>query len=267
MGGFSGKLGPVVGYNWRGRWCMRALVEGRNPRTERQQAHRDLFRQQVQLASRFNWVLRQTMQAPSLELGMTPCNLFVHCNQAAFGEEAGRLTVEWERLVLAAGPVAPVAFTDIEVSEPTVLTLSFERNPTRGRANQYDSVSVFVYCDELGQGFWSAPVHRRAGRLAVALPDAFAGCEVQLWGLVQDRNGRWADSVYIGHGPVDPSAVTADAADPAATAGEGASTEAERNDNQQEKKDGETVLSLRPQGGRWGSNPRPPDPQSGALTS
>lgn len=212
LGGFSGRVGMVVGYRWRGRWCMRAHVEGRNPRTARQQAHRRQFGQQVRLAGHFNWLLRETMQEESLQRHMTPCNLFVHSNQHAFGEADGGLSVQWEQLVLATGPVAPVAFTQIEITDRTTLTLSFERNPLRLRANGYDRVSVFVYSPVLEQGFWSAPVYRRAGRLAVALPDLFAGEEVQLWGLVQDREGRWADSLYIGHGPVDPQALTPTAA-------------------------------------------------------
>ena len=68
LGGFSGKLGPAVGYCWNGKWCMRshnAVV--RNPRTEAQQEHRMLFRDMVRLAGRMKEALRIGLREASLE--------------------------------------------------------------------------------------------------------------------------------------------------------------------------------------------------------
>ena len=210
MGGFRGRLGTVVGYQWRGRWCMRARVEPRNPRSERQQAHRSLFKQQVQLASRLNWVLREALQAPSLQRGMTPCNYFVHRNQQAFSQADGRLEVDWSALVLSEGPVAPVQFGVPQVSDETTLTIAFERNPLHVRADKYDRVYLFVYAPEVEVGFLSAPVYRRSGLLQAVLPEVMAGCEVQLWGLVQDAQGRWSETLYVGYGPLVPETESAD---------------------------------------------------------
>ena len=85
LGGFQGKMGPTVGYQWRGKWVVRTFSKHpRNPRTAAQQDHRMLFKQQVQLAGRMNWVLRETLELVSMEHGMTPCNYFVKRNQEAF---------------------------------------------------------------------------------------------------------------------------------------------------------------------------------------
>ena len=204
LGGFSGKLGPVVGYQWRGRWCLRARPEWvRNPRSEAQQRHRMMFREEVRLAARMNWVLRKTLEECSLDEGMTPGNLFVKENQRCFGWAEGRLTVDWGALVLSHGPVAPVAFGAPEVTAGCRLTVAFERNPLRVRADKYDRVYLYVYCEAVGRGYLTAPVYRRDGRLSVALPDEFGGREVQLWGLVQDEKGRWSETIYIGYGPLE----------------------------------------------------------------
>ena len=38
LGGFVGKLGPVVGYRWKNVWCVRSQSRiVNNPRTEAQQ--------------------------------------------------------------------------------------------------------------------------------------------------------------------------------------------------------------------------------------
>ena len=204
LGGFSGSLGPVVGYQWRGRWCLRAKPQlVKNPRTEEQQRHRMMFREEVRLAARMNWVLRATLEELSLADGLTPCNYFVKDNQRCFGLDEEQLTVDWSRLALSHGPVAPVAFDVPEVSEGTVLTIDFEKNPLHVSAGQYDKVYLYVFCPEVEQGFLSAPVYRRVQRLSVALPEVMAGREVQLWGLVQDSAGRWSETIYIGYGPLE----------------------------------------------------------------
>ena len=233
LGGFQGRMGPTVGYQWRGKWVVRTFSSHpRNPRTAAQQEHRMLFKQQVQLAGRLNWVLRETLDLVSMEHGMTPCNYFVMRNQEAFstittpsplrgtppqeGEtgkaelrgaeeelDSTRLQVDWERLVLSEGPVAPVAFGAPEVADGTTLVVPFERNPLHMRADNYDRVYIYVYCPEIERGFFSAPVYRREQRLAVVLPESFAGREVQVWGMVQDAAGRWSQTLYIGHGPIE----------------------------------------------------------------
>jgi len=240
LGGFQGRMGPTVGYQWRGKWVVRTFSSHpRNPRTAAQQEHRMLFKQQVQLAGRLNWVLRETLDLVSMEHGMTPCNYFVMRNQEAFGtittpsplrgtppqegetgkaeqtpqslrdsspslgEQLATLAVDWERLVLSEGPVAPVAFGAPEVADGTTLVVPFERNPLHMRADNYDRVYIYVYCPEIERGFFSAPVYRREQRLAVVLPESFAGREVQLWGMVQDAAGRWSQTLYIGHGPIE----------------------------------------------------------------
>ena len=77
LGGYSGRLGPVVGYLWRGKWCLRAKPgKVRNPRTDRQQSHRHLFKAMVQFASRQSQVLRIGMRQVSHDEGMTEQNLF-----------------------------------------------------------------------------------------------------------------------------------------------------------------------------------------------
>ena len=212
-GGFSGSVGPVVGYQWRGRWCMRSHPRAvRNPRTEAQQEHRQMFKEEVQLASRMNWVLKESFNALSLAEGLTPCNFFIRENQHAFAWSDERLTVDWASLRLSMGPVAPVAFGVPELTEET-LTVAFEKNPLHVRADVHDKVYLYVYCPEAEQGYLAAPVYRHTQRVSVVLPRTFAGRELHLWGLVEDRQGRWSESVYIGfdgltHDSLTPNSLT-----------------------------------------------------------
>ena len=205
LGGFRGKLGPAVGYVWNGVWCLRSRPGRiRNPRTEAQQQHRELFKQEVQLAATMGQALNKGLGKVARSMHMTPQNLFVKASQEAFSLEDNRLAVDYSQLVLSAGPVAPVAFGAPEVREGNVLSISFEKNPLHLRADWCDSVYLYVYCPEFGGGYLTAPVYRKDQRISVVLPGSFAGKEVQLYGFVQDAKGRSSETIYIGYGPLSP---------------------------------------------------------------
>ena len=198
LGGFNGKLGPAVGYCWNGVWCLRARPAAvRNPRTERQVEHRDAFREQVRLAARMRQAVMAGLTTEARQWGMTAYNLFVHLNQQAFSMVDGSMVTDYSLLQVSCGPVAPVAFGNAVIDEDNVLTVSFEANPTRGRAGTYDGVRLYAYSPQLGWGYLSAPVYRRSKRISVALPDELAGVELHLYGFVQDDQGRCSESSYI----------------------------------------------------------------------
>ena len=199
MGGFSGKLGTAIGYMWNGRWCLRSRpTQVSNPRTEAQQKHRALFREQVRLAARMRWVLRHSLTEPARAAGMTAYNLFVSLNQHAFSSIDGQLSIDYPSLMLSQGPVAPVQAGTVSVQGGLQLEVAFERNPLHLQCDAYDEVRLFVYSPSAGEGFLTAPVYRRQKKISVLLPDVFAGSEVHLYLYATDREGRCSETAYGG---------------------------------------------------------------------
>lgn len=195
MGGFSGKVGTVVGYYWNGKPCMRAYKRYvNNPRTEAQQEHRTLFKQEVQLAAKMRWAVTTTMTEAAREAGMTSYNLFVHMNQHAFNMSDSRLVVDYSRLMLSMGDVPQVQLQAMEWSADNVLTIKY----ARGLGNAYDRVFLYVYVPEMERGFLSAGTYRREKRITLALPDEFAGHDAHVYLMVQAADGRWSHSLYAG---------------------------------------------------------------------
>ena len=131
---------------------------------------------------------------------MTPQNLFMRINRDAFGWSEGRLTVDYERLVLSAGPVRPVVFEAPVLDSDNVLTVKFKKHRPGGGGDAFDSVFVVVYNPEEQLGYMAAPALRREGRVSFVLPDWMLGGELQMWGFVQDERGRCSETLYIGHG-------------------------------------------------------------------
>lgn len=194
MGGFCGTIGPVIGYQWRGRWCMRARPRSvANPRTEAQQEHRMLFRDMVQTAGHLTAALRYGMRQASLEQGLTEGNLFVRMNKHCFTPQG----IDYSRLALSTGPVAPVGFGTATLDAHGTLHVEFERNPQRMKANSHDRVFVAVYCPERKETLLAAPVARHSKRVALALPDEWLGRQLHVWGFVQDHMQRASECQYI----------------------------------------------------------------------
>ena len=106
--GYRGTVGTVIGYLWRGKWCLRARPRSvRNPRTAAQQLNRTLFKEAVQLAGLMKEALRKGMNDSALKQHLTACNLFVKSNRPCFSASAdGHLAVDWENLATAVPPLS-----------------------------------------------------------------------------------------------------------------------------------------------------------------
>ena len=226
MAGFSGRLGNLIGYRWRGRMCVRTMPSHyRDARTPEQLQQRALFKAVVRFAAKARQVLKKGMNAVSLDAQMTESNYFMRVNKRCFAlaagtqsprlrnDEAGsadiegettakqdELIVDYENLLLADGPVAPVAFYEPQMVDETTLSVDFEKNPLHRAVKWEDLVYLVAYCPELGDFDISAPVYRRSNRLTMSLNPYWVGREVHLWGFVVDGNGRASQSQYLGGG-------------------------------------------------------------------
>lgn len=197
LGGFVGKLGPAVGYQWKGVWCLRSRpAQVRNPRTEAQTEHRAMFKEEVRLAGRMRWAVNRGFKVLSDEMDITAPNLFVKANQRCFSLVDGRFTVDYAHLSISDGPVAPVAITDWSIDEDNVLKVNFEKNPLHLSCSQHDNVYVWVWCPEANVGYLANPVYRRARQSNALLPKMMEGKEVHVYAFVQDEHGLCSPTAY-----------------------------------------------------------------------
>ena len=208
LGGFQGTLGPAIGYMWNGKWCVRSRPAAvRNPRTEAQVAHREMFKCEMQLAAALGPVIRTTLRDAGRGMGMTSYNVFVSMNQDAFGMSTddarqAAFTVDWQRLRLGMGGVEPVENPCMTLTEDNVLEVRYEK----GYGDSHDRVHMVVYAPGLRRCLMSKPVFRKDKLVAMMLPDRFAGEELQVWLLVQDSEGEWSDSVFVPDQDISPAA-------------------------------------------------------------
>ena len=196
-GGFNGKVGTVVGYQWRGEWVMRALPHDfHDAKTERQLGQRGRFKASVGFAARLRDILVLGLKQSATKAHKTEYNYFQMINNDCLAWDGESLAVDYPNLRVSEGPVAPVAFTRVERME-NELVVEFEKNPEHRNCNSNDKVYVAVVNAVRCEAVLSLPMYRRMRSVAVQLPSHWEGEEVHLYGFVQDLAGRASKSAYI----------------------------------------------------------------------
>ena len=198
-GPYQGKVGKVVGYQWRGQWVVRAAAEEfHDAKSERQLEQRGRFKASVAFAARLRDILQIGLKQSAQKAHKTEYNYFQMINNGCLAWDGESLVVDYPNLKLSEGPVAPVGFIHVEcgmMSDELVIT--FEKNPEHRNCNGNDKVYVAAVNAVRCEAVLSLPVYRRMGSITLGLPTHWEGEEVHLYGLVQDNAGRCSESVYI----------------------------------------------------------------------
>ena len=206
-GGFCGRVGTVIGYQWRGKWCMRSYPRHiRDARTALQLEQRAWFKRAVGFASQLTEVLRAGLRKRSKSLHLTEGNLFVALNKKCLTLEEEHLRVDYENLVLSDGMVAPVGFGEPELTvteERFRLKVDFEPNPLKLPTRGGDKVFLAALCESSKEAILAAPAFRRDKTIAYTLPACWAGSVVHVYGFAQDYTGEASASQYLGSVTLD----------------------------------------------------------------
>ena len=85
LGGFSGRVGTVVGYHRRGGWYVRAYQPHiKDRKSEAQLAQRGRFKAMIQFASQATGVLRVGLKQLAADQQITEGNAFLKINHRNF---------------------------------------------------------------------------------------------------------------------------------------------------------------------------------------
>lgn len=187
----SGKLGDKILYTWNGRQCERSMPKSvANPRSEAQQAHRSAFAMVSRLSSQMKEAHLVGLHWDAVREKNNSYGVFRRMNKDCC--DGGE--VDYARVVVSRGPVAPMYFAGVEVDEGGVLRVRMEGAVGSGDAR--DELFVFVYCAELEVGHLVEPVRRCEGEVAVVLPEEWLGRGMHLYAFMRDRRGRTSSTSH-----------------------------------------------------------------------
>ena len=199
LGGFSGKVGTVVGASWRGISYMRSLpLKVRNPRTKGQRSQRTKFSLALSLLKpitpllRIGWKLYARRQSAfNAAMSHTLAN-------AVIGNYPD-YQIDVSKVLISRGNLQPVSSATATVANGNI-KFAWNDNSGTGAAKQTDKTLIAILNLEKGEAIThDAGAERMKETQTVILPTEWNGNEVQAYlGFVSEDGREVANSVYLG---------------------------------------------------------------------
>lgn len=200
LGGFSGKVGPVVGANWRGKDIIRSTPKSSSkPKTDKQ------ILQQMKFKATISF-LQPLRSIQSRFFGMnagvrSKVNLAAsYVINNAIEVVEGLPVMVYNKVLITKGDLA--SFQNVELVPQTggVLSLTWEDNSVQGNALETDKVSLVCYFEELGVFEIYKGVALRGDAIAeITVPSIYTGKVAQVYAyFCNEAETQACNSVHLG---------------------------------------------------------------------
>lgn len=199
LGGFSGKVGTVVGYTIDGEEFMRSLPERTKPRTKNEKKNNDAFGLVQNTLTSLKSLLRVSFKNYGSKKGGSKGALSWNMKHALM-EVEGIKMIDPERFKMSGGDL-PGAITPAAVLEsPGLVRFHWDTNEVPPGARSQDQVLLLaINFDTRIADFVCPGAFRSTGTETLALPDKKAGNEYHLYiGFVAEDRSIQSDSQYLG---------------------------------------------------------------------
>ena len=199
LGPFYGKLGPAVGFSWKGRMCVRSYTPHiRDPRTPLQLEQRTRFTSMIRFAQQAVHAIRLGYKPLGMRLQITEGNCFTKRNTDLFGMADGRVVVDYSHIRLSEGALEPVAFATPHGEDGGRVRIAYDTSTEVRHTSPHDKVYLYAYCVDTAEGRLCGETQRADGEVTVELPATWDGAEVHLYGFCVGRKGEVSRTVYVG---------------------------------------------------------------------
>ena len=200
LGGFSGKVGTVVGVRWRGRNIMRSLPQtsDSNP-SEGQLKQRAKFKTVIRFLTPIQYVIGKFFGNEQGD--KSPFNLATgyYLSEAVI-PDGDDYVIDYPKALISRGDLRGLTDETIAAAASQQLDLTWDDNSGQGNAGADDQLLIVVYAPDgkLFQQFENA-AQRSDASASVTLPTYYSGLEVQVWAtfVTADENLA-AMSTYMG---------------------------------------------------------------------
>lgn len=202
LGGFSGKVGTVIGSSWKNVSYMRAMaISINNPRTPKQQHQRTKFAMSINFLQAITPYVRTGYK--SLATGRTAFNAAMSCimRQGISGSGLD-LTVDYNRVLVARGHLMPVFNATATVAASKV-SFTWTDNSSMGDALGTDIAMPLAYNKARGEAVYLLDAGiRQSGKAELTLPTNWADDALAIYLAFRSENGeRIANSVCLKDDP------------------------------------------------------------------
>ena len=199
LGGFSGKVGTVVGGTWKGIHYMRSLPSSvRNPRTPGQVRQRTKFSITIEFLKPLTPFLRIGFKTYADRKTAFNAAMSYNVNNAVKGEHPG-LELDFPKILVSRGSLLP-AENAAAVASGGNLNFTWNDNNGVGNASPGDLAMPLIYNSVKGESVFSTEAGQRSeGTATMSIPDSWMGDTVEIYlGFISEDGATVANSTYLG---------------------------------------------------------------------
>lgn len=175
IGGFSGKVGPVIGSSWKGKPYMKArAAKVANPRTSKQLNHRGRLTTAVRFLSPLKEFLRAGFIEQAIDQTAFNAATSYHYRHAVMGTYPD-FTIDYPRVLVAQGSLAVAWNPEVKAADGHI-HFSWQNNADNMEVMDSDRALLLVYNPARRKAISMVGGNTRdSGHQSVELPDLFIG--------------------------------------------------------------------------------------------
>jgi hypothetical protein len=200
LGGFSGKVGNVVGSKWRGKNVMRSLPQrGKYTASTKQEEQREKFKTVMGFLSPMIDVLNLYFGNQQGDRSRFNLATSYHLKNAVLSTPLG-MEMEYAKVLISKGDLRGIDGGTLVAAANQVLTFTWQDNSGQGKATATDAFMVVAYAPDLNLFYTDLAVAiRDATTATVTLPDFMTSFEVEVWASFSKPETNFAAiSTYLG---------------------------------------------------------------------
>ena len=200
LGGFSGKVGNVVGTRWRGKNVMRSLPQrGNYTPTAKQEEQRQKFKTVIGFLRPIVEVLTLYFGNAQGDKSRSNVATSYHLKNAVVSSPLG-MVMDYAKVLISKGDLRGIDGGTLTAGAAQTLVFGWQDNSGQGKATATDALMVVVYAPDLNLFYNNLAVATRDATTAtVTLPLFMTGFEVEVWASFSKPDTNFAAiSTYMG---------------------------------------------------------------------
>lgn len=200
LGGFSGKVGNVVGGNWKGIDYMRVKPSNvENPRTEGQVDQRSKFIIVLRFLQPLTSFLRVGFAGYANKMTEFNSAMSYNLNNAITGSYPD-YAIDYTNALVSRGSRKGALNPAVTSSTPGQVEFTWEDNSGEVNAAATDKAMLVIYNpDKQDAEFITEGADRSAGAKTVTVPDVYSGDTVEAYIAFKDaETNQVSNSIYVG---------------------------------------------------------------------
>lgn len=177
LGGFSGKVGPIVGFRWKSKYYIRArAAKVSNPRTPKQQEQRGKFATAFNFLKNIKPFVRIGYKEFTRERSAFNSAMSYMLKRAVTGDGKD-VKIDFDRVLVSTGSLMPV-FEGTATQDRDKMYFDWQDNSSMGNAESADIVMLLVYNKDKETAVYDTEAALRSDRHAeLSLPNDWEGDE------------------------------------------------------------------------------------------